>query len=111
MYQSKMLSLKEKKMITFFRHSKLPKYKVHLAYHSMYTKSLQFPLGVTMMAYDMANNISKRTTQAVILARMKLLGLGLRHRYFVQGITHCKHIIQHLQQQDKNSKMYMMIFE
>jgi hypothetical protein len=57
-YQSKMLSTKEKKMNIFFRHSKLPKYKVHLAYHSMYTKSLQFPLGVTMMSYDMANNIS-----------------------------------------------------
>jgi hypothetical protein len=42
MYQSKMLSQKEK--ITFFRHSKLPKYKVHLAYHSMYTESLQFSL-------------------------------------------------------------------
>jgi hypothetical protein len=32
-YQSKMLSAKEKKMIVFLRHSKLPKYKVHLAYH------------------------------------------------------------------------------
>jgi hypothetical protein len=64
-YQSRMLSIKEKKMITFFRHSKLPKYKVHLAYHSMYMKSLQFPLGVTMMSYDMANNISKQTTRAL----------------------------------------------
>jgi hypothetical protein len=46
-------------MIVFFRHSKLPTYKVHLAYHLMYTKSLQFPLGVTLMTYDMANNASK----------------------------------------------------
>jgi hypothetical protein len=110
MYQSKMLSQKENKMITFFRHSRLPKYKVHLAYHLMYTKSLQFPLGVTMMSYDMANSISKRTTQAVIgamnvnwslpctlaFAGTELLGLGLHHHYCMQGITHCKQIIQHL---------------
>jgi hypothetical protein len=44
MYQSKMLSHKEKKMITFFTHSKLPKYKVHLVYHSMYTKACSFHL-------------------------------------------------------------------
>jgi hypothetical protein len=37
-----MWAQKEKKMIVFFRHSKLP-YKVNLAYHSMYTKSPQFP--------------------------------------------------------------------
>jgi hypothetical protein len=55
-----------KKMTVFFQHSKLPTYKVYLAYHSMYTKSLQFPLGVTMMTYNTANIISKRTTQAVI---------------------------------------------
>jgi hypothetical protein len=65
-YQSKMLSQKEKKMTTFFWHSKLPKYKVHLAYHSMHTKILQFPFGVTMMSYDMAYNVSKRTMRAVI---------------------------------------------
>jgi hypothetical protein len=78
-----------------------------------------------MMSYDMANSISKRTTQAVIgamnvnwslprtlaFARTKLLGLGLHHHYCVQGITHCKQIIQHLQQQDENGKMYKMIFE
>jgi hypothetical protein len=105
MYQSKMLSQKEKRMITFFRHSKIPKYKVHLAYHSIY-KSLQFLLGVTMMA----NSISKRTMWAVIgvmninqslphtlaFARTKLLGLGLCNHYCIQGITHCKQIIQHL---------------
>jgi hypothetical protein len=85
------LQQKEKKMIVFFQHSKLPTYKVNLAYHSMYTKRLQFPLGVTMMTYNMANNISKWTTQAVIGAMhvnrslpqilaftgTKLLGLGL----------------------------------
>jgi hypothetical protein len=53
-------------MIVFFWHSKLLSYKVNLAYHFMYTKSLQFPLGVTMMTYIMANNISKQTTGAVI---------------------------------------------
>jgi hypothetical protein len=61
----------------------------------MYTKSLQFLLGVTMMSYNMASNIYKRTTWAVIgamninqslpctlaLARTKLLGLGLHHHY------------------------------
>jgi hypothetical protein len=45
-HQAKILQQKENKIITFFRHSKLPTYKVHLAYHSMYTKSIQFPLGV-----------------------------------------------------------------
>jgi hypothetical protein len=124
-YQSKMLSIKEKKMILFFRHSKLPKYKVHLAYSSMYTKSLQFPLGVTMMSYDMANNISKRTTRAVIGAMhvnrslpqtlaftgTKLLGLGLCHHYCIQGTNHLKQVIQHLQQQAENRKMYKMILE
>jgi hypothetical protein len=98
-HQAKILQQKENKIITFFCHSKLPTYKVHLAYHSMYRKSLQFPLGVTMMSYDMTNNISKCTTRAVIgamhvnrsLPRIlvftgtKLLGLGLRHHYCAQG--------------------------
>jgi hypothetical protein len=65
-HQAKILQQKEKKIITFFCHSKLPTYKVHLAYHSIYTKSLQFPLGVTMMSYDTMNNIYKRTTRMVI---------------------------------------------
>jgi hypothetical protein len=60
--QAKILQEKENKMITFFQHSKLPTYKVSLTYHSMYSKSLQFPLGVTMMSYNTSNNISKRTT-------------------------------------------------
>jgi hypothetical protein len=123
--QCQVLSQKEKKMIVFFCHSRLPTYKVHLAYHSMYTKSLQFPLGVTLMNYDMANNISKQTTRAVIgamhinrshprtlvFAPPKLLGLGLRHHYCVQGTNHCKQIIQHVQQHDENGTMYIMIFE
>jgi hypothetical protein len=123
--QCNILSQKEKKMIVFFCHSKLPTYKVHLAYHLMYTKSLQFPLGVTLMTYDMANNASKRTTRAVIgamhlnrsllrtlaFAPPKLLRLGLRHHYCVQGTNHCKQIIQHIQQNDENGKMYQMIFD
>jgi predicted Rdx family selenoprotein len=78
-----------------------------------------------MMSYDMANSISKITTQAVIgavnvncslphilaFAGTKLWGLGLHHHYCVQGTNHCKQIIQHLRQQDENSKMYKMIFE
>jgi hypothetical protein len=64
--QAKILQQREKKMIVFFQNSKLPTYRVNLAYHSMYTKSLQFPLGVTMMTYNTANNISKRTTRVVI---------------------------------------------
>jgi hypothetical protein len=97
--QAKILQQKEKKMIVFFWHSKLPTYKVNLAYHSMYTKSLQFPLGVTIMTYHVANNISKQTTWAVIGAMhvnrslpqilactgTKLLGLGLRRHYCAQG--------------------------
>jgi O6-methylguanine-DNA--protein-cysteine methyltransferase len=66
--QCNILSQKEKKMIVFFCHSKLPTYKVHLAYHLMCTKSLQFPLGVTLMTYNMANNVSKQATRAVIRA-------------------------------------------
>jgi hypothetical protein len=78
-----------------------------------------------MMSYDMANSTSKRTTRAVIgamnvnrsllqvlaFAGTKLLGLGLCHHYCIQGTNHCKQIIQHLHQQDKNRKMYKMIFE
>jgi hypothetical protein len=60
--QARILQHIENKMITFIWHSKLPTYKVSLAYHSMYTKSLQFPLGVTMMSYNTSNNISKRIT-------------------------------------------------
>jgi hypothetical protein len=57
--QAKILAQKEKKMTAFFQHSKMPKYKVHLAYNSMYTKCIQFPLGVTLMDYDLADKISK----------------------------------------------------
>jgi hypothetical protein len=116
---------RKKKMIVFFRHSKLPTYKVTLAYHSIYTKSLKFPLGVTMMTYGMANNISKRTTRAVIgamhvnrsLPRIlaftgtNLPGLGLQHHYCAQGISHVKQVIQHTRQQDENGKMYQIILE
>jgi hypothetical protein len=103
----------------------VPTYKVHLAYHLMYTKSLQFPLEVTMMSYDMTNNISKRTTCAVIRAMhvnqilpcilaftgTKLLGLGLQHHYCTQGISHIKQLIQHTRQQDENRKMYRIILD
>jgi hypothetical protein len=96
-----------------------------LAYHSMYTKSLQIPLGVTMMTYNMANNISKQTMRAVIgamhvnrsLPRIlaftgtKLLGLGLQHHYCAQGISHVKQVIQHTRQQDEKGKMYQIILE
>jgi hypothetical protein len=112
-------------MITFFWHSKLPTYNVSLAYHSMYTKSLQFPLGVTMMSYNMSNNISKRTTQAVIGAvhvnrsllhilaftGTKLLGLRLRHHCCAQGSSHIKQVIQHTRQQDENGKMCKIILD
>jgi primosomal replication protein N len=91
----------------------------------MYTKSLQFPLGVTMMTYDLANNISKRTTRVVIGAMhvnrsllqilaftgTKLLGLGLQHHYCAQGISHVKQVIQHTRQQDENRKMYKIILK
>jgi hypothetical protein len=124
-HQAKILQQKENKIITFFCHSKLPTYKVHLTYHSMYTKSLQFPLGITMMLYDMTNNISKRTTCAVIRAMhvnqslphilaftgTKLLGLGLRHHYCAQGISHIKQLVQRTRQQDENRKMYRIILD
>jgi hypothetical protein len=91
----------------------------------MYTKSLQFPLGVTMMSYNTSNNISKRTTQAVIGAMhvdrslpsilaftgTKLLRLGLRHHYCAQGVSHIKQVIQHTRQQDENGKMYRIILD
>jgi hypothetical protein len=119
--QAKALQQKENKLIVFFRHSKLLTYKVSLAY----TKSLQFPVGVTMMSYDTLNNISKRTTHTVIgamhvnrsLPRIltfmgtKLLGLGLWHHYCAQGISHIKQLIQHTRQQDENGKMYRIILD
>jgi hypothetical protein len=92
----------------------------------MYTKSLQFPLIVTMMSYNTSNNISKRTTCAVVGAMQvnrslprilaftgtKLLGLRLRHHYCAQGISHIKQLIQHTRQQDeKNGKMYRIILD
>jgi hypothetical protein len=90
-HQYHVLSQKEKKMIVFFCHSRLPTYKVHVDYHAMYMKSLQLPLGVTLINYNMANNLSKRTTRTVIRAMYvnrslprtlaftlpKLLALGL----------------------------------
>jgi hypothetical protein len=91
----------------------------------MYTKSLQFPLGVTMMSYNTLNNISKRTTRAVIGAMhvnrslpcilafsgTKLHRPGLRHHYCAQGIAHIKQVIQHTRQQDENGKMYKIIID
>jgi hypothetical protein len=41
----------------------------------------------------------------------KLLGLGLRHHYCAQGISHIKQVIQHTRQQDKNGKMYKIILD
>jgi hypothetical protein len=89
--QAKALQQNENKIIVFFCHSQLLTYKVNLAYHSMYTKSPQLLVGVTMMSYDTSNNISKQTTCVVIGALhvnrslprslaftgTKLLGLGL----------------------------------
>lgn len=103
----------------------MPKYKVNLMYNSMYTKCIQFPLGVMLMDYNMVERISKRTTRAIIGAMginrssprilaflpPKLLGLGLKHHYLVQGTSHVKQIVQHLRQQDDNGKLYKMIFE
>jgi hypothetical protein len=91
----------------------------------MYTKSLQFPLVVTMMLYNTTNNISKRTTCAVIRAMhinwslpcilaftgTKLLRLGLRHHYCTQGISHIKQLVQNTRQQDENGKMYRIILD
>jgi hypothetical protein len=78
-----------------------------------------------MMSYDTTNNISKRTTRAVIRAMhtnrslprilaftgTKLLGLGLRHHYCTQGISHIKQLVQHTRQQDENRKMYRIILD
>jgi hypothetical protein len=123
--QIKALQVKEDRMRRAFRHMSFPLHKVHLAYGSMYTKSLHFPLGVTLMSYEAANKLSSRTVRAIIgamrlnrssprvlaFAPKELLGLGMRHNYTVQGTMHLKQIIQHVRQQDENGKMYNMIFD
>jgi hypothetical protein len=123
--QIKALQIKEDRMRRAFSYMSLPLYKVHLAYGSMYTKSIHFPLGVTLMNYEAANKLSARTVRAIIgamklnrssprilaFAPKDLLGLGLRHNYMVQGTMHVKQIIQHVRQQDENGKMYNMIFD
>jgi hypothetical protein len=94
-------------------------------YGLMYTKSLNFPLGVTLMSYKAASKLSGRTVRAIIgamklnrssprvlaFAPKDLHGLGMRHHYTVQGTMHLKQIIQHVWQQDENGKMYNMIFD
>jgi Reverse transcriptase (RNA-dependent DNA polymerase) len=123
--QAKILELKERKMAAYFSYMRLFKYRVHLAYNSMYTKSLQFPLGVTMMTYETANQISMRTTQAIIgamglnrqaprqivFAPTSKLGLGLKHHYMVQGTKHVKQLVSHVRQQDTNGKLYKATLE
>jgi hypothetical protein len=56
-------------------------------------------------------NVNWSLPRVLAFAGTKLLGLGLRHHYCVQGTNHCKQIIQHLRQQDENGKMYKMILE
>jgi Reverse transcriptase (RNA-dependent DNA polymerase) len=123
--QAKILEQKERKMAAYFSYMRLFKYRVHLAYNSMYTKSLQFPLGVTMMSYDTANRISMYTTRAIIGAMglnrqapravvfvpASKLGLGLKHHYMVQGTKHVKQLISHVRQQDANGDLYKSILE
>jgi hypothetical protein len=84
----------------------------------MYTKSLQFALGVTLMSYEAANKLSSRTTRAIIgamkinrssprvlaFAPKELLGLGMHHHYATKGKMHVKQIVQHVRQQDENGK-------
>jgi hypothetical protein len=107
-----------------FLYMSLPVYKVHLAYHAMYTKSQQFANGVTLMSYEAANKVSKRMVRAIIgamkmnrssprvlaFAPKELLGLGMRHHFTTQGTMQIKQIIQHVRQQDDNGKMFNMIF-
>jgi hypothetical protein len=107
-----------------FQYMNFPMYKVHLAYNSGYTKSLQFPLRVTLMSYETAHGISKSTVKVIIramklnrssprvfaFAPKELMGLGLCHHKTAQGKAHLKQIIQHVRQQDKNEKLYNMIF-
>jgi hypothetical protein len=123
--QAKTMSIKKDRMQRAFRYMNLPKYKVHLAYSVMYTKSLQFPLGVTLMSYELAHQISKRTVKSIIramkvngssprvlaFAPKELMGLGLCHHYTAQGKEHLKQIVQHVRQQDENGKLYNMIFD
>jgi hypothetical protein len=55
--QMQALATKEARMRQAFLYMSLPVYKVHLAYHAMYTKSLQFALRVTLMSYEAANKV------------------------------------------------------
>jgi hypothetical protein len=112
-------------MASYFSYMRLFKYRVHLAYNSMYTKSVQFPLGVTMMNYETLNRISSQTTRAIIgamgvnrqapravvFAPTSKLGLGLKHHYMVQGTKHVKQLVSHVRQQDANGKLYKTILE
>jgi hypothetical protein len=75
--QAKAMSIKEDRMWRAFQYMNLPKYKVHLTYGAMYTKSLQFPLGVTLMSYELAHRLSKRMVRAIICA-MKVNGSSPR---------------------------------
>jgi hypothetical protein len=56
-------------------------------------------------------HVNRSLPQTLAFTGTKLLGLGLRHHYCIQGTNHLKQVIHHLQQQDKNRKMYKMIFE
>jgi hypothetical protein len=123
--QAKVMAVKEERMRRAFQYMNFPMYKVHLAYNSVYTKSLQFPLGVTLMSYETAHGISKSTVKAIIgamklnrssprvlaFAPKELMGLGLCHHYTAQGKAHLKQIVQHVRQQDQNGQMYNMIFD
>jgi hypothetical protein len=56
-------------------------------------------------------HVNRSLPRMLAFTGTKLLGLGLQHHYCVQGTNHLKQVIQHLQQQDENGKMYKMIFE
>jgi hypothetical protein len=56
-------------------------------------------------------HVNRSLPRALAFAPPKLLGLGLRHHYCVQGTNHCKQIIQHIRQNDEKGKMYRIIFD
>jgi hypothetical protein len=84
--QMQALATKEARMRRAFLFMSLPVYNVHLTYHSMYTKSLQFALGVTLMSYEAARTVraiigtmkmNRSSPRVLAFAPKELLGLGM----------------------------------
>lgn len=126
--EGQLLAMKknEGKMCASFQTmNNLPKYQVQIAYKSFYCASVQYPLNVTMMTERESLSISKRSTRAIIgafgvnrqfprsiaFAPTSFMGLGLKQHEMEQWTRHSIQILQHMNQNDENGKLYTMILE